>query len=744
VASRRGAAASDFSTRIRAGRPHEGMKHLLGSSWQRLGLQIALLSGIGLAFMVGSHRPLVHAEGGGDCPEEGECTFKKPNVMLIVDYSTSMNNVWDLDNDLTRWESAVQSIEYAFQANSFLSQNTHVALMRFGHDPSPEAGTPIPADSSGIVDGQKLDVPWYDAQDNSWHECNGPAIAAALTAAGDPLGGDLVGIGAWTKGAMDHAKIVIDQAIADHPEDDGERPYLLVVVTDGAWNGQDGTGSPEDQNPAITAANLYDDDGVRTHVIALAGDAEAKLAADQLASAGGTAAAIEADTPALLEQGLAELVQEIIDGVVSPNCAGGVPRIMVLLDASSSMLNVNGGTMAGEPGLTGWDQAREALAGDVSLFDVEVGGGVATVRDAFHFGLAVFGHGVPAPGEQKILIDYGPCVHDNFAWALDPQSSCTMPGCDDPWAGPPITWTFADGQQDPPGFNLPTTSHMPQCSGDTLYCQGSGTYTHLGLQAVRTHQAAYLAAAQLPNAPFPADEQTLFVNILITDGRYDFYSTDAQVQTELEQMFAVGITTHVIGYGDGVDTPAAIAQLQTMADWGSGGLLDYHDANNQFLLEAALAEIVDGVSFDPCCVVSDCATCPEPRPGEPCPIDVDTGNGEEPDPVPSDETDTTESTTDESTTDESTTDESTTDETTTDETAGETTDETTGDSSGEETTTTGTSDDEIGDDSTSDPGSEGPDQAGDCNCANARSEGSPLGSLLLLGLAGLIRRRRPR
>jgi hypothetical protein len=144
------------------------MKRLLESSWQRIGLQVALLSGIGLAFVLGTHEPPVLAEGGVECPPEDECGFKKPNVMLIMDYSTSMNNVWDMQNNLTRWQVVVQSIEQITQDGSFLSQNTHLALMRFGHDPAPAAGTTIPNDTSGILDGQKLDVPWYDPQNLPW------------------------------------------------------------------------------------------------------------------------------------------------------------------------------------------------------------------------------------------------------------------------------------------------------------------------------------------------------------------------------------------------------------------------------------------------------------------------------------------------------------------------------------------------------------------------------------------------
>jgi MYXO-CTERM domain-containing protein len=716
------------------------MKRLLGSSWKHIALQLGLLGGIAAAFVVGTREEPAQADDGADCPDEGECTFKKPNVMIIMDYSTSMNNVWDMQNNLTRWQVVVSSITQVTQDGSFLSQNTHLALMRFGHDPSVNAGTLIPNDTSGIVDGQKLDVPWYDAQNDPWYECNGAAIGTALDAAGDPINGSLVGIGTWTKGAMDYASTLIDQAIADHPEDNGERTYLNVVVTDGAWTGQDGTTplAPANQNPALTAADLFDNQNISTYVVAVAGDPNAEMAADQLAAAGGTGAAIDGDTPALLEQALQALVQQIIDAIVAPECVGGLPRIMVLLDASSSMLNINMGQMAGGAGETGWDKAREALAGDVdSLFDLElVNLPGQAVEDVVHLGLAVFGHNAPAPGEQKILVDYGPCMKDNFAWALDPNTSCELPGCDDPWGGPPITWTFKDGQvEDPPAFDRPTESHMPQCGGANLFCSGSGTYTHLGLQLIKTNQQAYHAAAQMMGAEFPATANTQYVNILITDGQYTGYSTNAQVQTELEQMYNAGITTYVIGFGDGVDTPAAIAQLSSMADWGSGATLDYYDANSQAMLEAALSDIIAGIQFDPCCAFNDCSENPEPTTNEP-------------DPIPSDDT-----TTDGTTTDGTTTDE-TTDGTTDDATTDATTDaDTTGDgdtTDGGTTTATGTDtaegNDEVSDDTTGtgDTGGVGEDDGCNCSVPDSDTEKSRglAGSLLLLGLAGLIRRRR--
>ena len=215
------------------------MKRLLGSSWKRIGLQVGLLAGIGLAFAVGTHQTPAEA-GGNDCPSEDECTFKKPNIMIIMDYSTSMNTIWDMDNNLTRWEVTVAAVQWITQPGSFLSQNTQLALMRFGHEPAAEACTPIANDNSGIVDGQAFDVRWDD-DDDQYLVCNGQALLDALEATPAPMNGAMVGIGTWTKGALDRAAVEIANTKTDHPEDNDDRAYANLLLTDGAWTGMDGT-----------------------------------------------------------------------------------------------------------------------------------------------------------------------------------------------------------------------------------------------------------------------------------------------------------------------------------------------------------------------------------------------------------------------------------------------------------------------------------------------------------------------
>jgi hypothetical protein len=698
------------------------MRRRFDSDWKRAGLQVGLLAGIGIAFAIGSHGDEATA-GGGDCGgQKFSCTFKKPNIMFIMDYSTSMNAPWDMNNQLSRWEVTVAAVQDIVQPGSFLDQNTHLALMRFGHDPSIDPGSVIDGDASGLVDGNAIDVHW-DEDNLNYNACNGQALIDSLDATVAPMMGAELGIGTWTKGAFDAVLSEIDTTKADHPSDqlDPERLYINVVLTHGAWTSQDGTQvfAPAGDNPAIPAESMFDQHGIPTFVIALADAPEAELAADELAAAGGTTAASSGGSLELLVQAMQDLVQDhIVDLVLEPACTGGLPRVMVLLDASSAMLNIDGGSVAGGMGETGWDQARDAISGMDSLFDLDVG--IGSIEDATHLGLAVFGHNKPGVGEQKILVDYGPCTKDNLAWALDPVTSCEMPGCDDPWGGPPIVWTFADGELEDPPALVPTLSHMPQCGGDAAFCTGSGSYTHLGLQLIASNQQTYHANAQMLGAEYPTNNSTLYYNLLITTGRYDGYSTDAQVQSELQQMYDAGITTYVLGFGDGVDSPEAMTQLSNMANWGSGGNETYFDANNQVGLEDTLAAIYGGLIFDPCCPFNDCSDASWP-PDEPDPGDGD-GDGDG-DPGDGDG------------------------ETTTGDGDGDG-DPTTGDGDGGPTTGGDTIGDEGTDTNASATETGGPSIVGDegCNCstpANAagRTRGL-LATILAFSFAGLVRRRR--
>lgn len=72
------------------------------------------------------------------------------------------------------------------------------------------------------------------------------------------------------------------------------------------------------------------------------------------------------------------------------------------------------------------------------------------------------------------------------------------------------------------------------------------------------------------DAQYPVNDMTTYFNILITDGPYLGYSTDAQVMAELQQMYNAGITAHVIGFGDGVNAPQMVTEMNNMANWGYG------------------------------------------------------------------------------------------------------------------------------------------------------------------------------
>ncbi len=642
-----------------------------GPAWTRLGLQAGLLAGLGAAALIApAQRSATAADE--DCPQEDLCTFKKPVFMIIMDYSTSMNSPFgDPMDEVTRWESQKSVVQTLVESDmDFLSKNMLVGLMRFGHDPEPALeGTTIVNDPSGIIDGQAVDVLWYDEGDSyAYQHCDGQEIVDSLAATPAPINGNLIGIGTWTDGALQRSRELMELSYEHHPEDapsQEDRAYLQMLLTDGEWTDPDGDGQSPEHDPAVTAAALFNDgiDGldddlqpvhVPTYVVyfgELGGDAQAL--ADELASAGGTEVALTADEPIALLNAVQSVIQDIKDQVVLPSCIGGLPRVMVIADASSSMLNADGGPAP--KGMSGWDQTRYALAGDPDglnqslfeqeLLDPDMMPAGLVVEDLVYLGLTVFGHNSPAPGEQKLLVQYGACRQDNFYWALSPEVShpgcpdydysslamdvstpmreiITGDSCDAPWAGAPINWSFPSvvgGQPGPlddpdgPGFADDTYAHMPRCDepgdGETV-CSGSGTYTHLGLQLVKQNQAAYHAQATLDGE---VDEATSYINLLITDGQYSGYSTDAQVQAELEAMFNAGIPTFVIGLGAGVNSPQAQEQLGNMASWGGTG--EAYDADNQAELELALKTIIESVSLDPCCHFNDCSDYPEPTDG---------------------------------------------------------------------------------------------------------------------------------
>ena len=280
---------------------------------------------------------------------------------------------------------------------------------------------------------------------------------------------------------------------------------------------------------------------------------------------------------------------------------------MIILDASSSMLNVSDGgdSYAGAAGETSWDIVRDALAGDSSLFDAFFGGGSNVLEDVAQVGLIVFG----SEGQERVLLDYTRCAKDNLGWALDPYSSCVGPGCTDPYAGPPIEWTSVNGSNVTPFFDAPTISYMPKCDEfSTLEaCTGAATETHIGVELADDNRGVYYAEQSQSGATFPVDDGTLFVNILIVDGSST--GPDLPLQTALEDMFDAGVVTYVIGYGQ----PSSFSShLEQMASWGSGGNAAARMATSLGELQARLYDIVADIDFSGTFAPTDCSMTPEP------------------------------------------------------------------------------------------------------------------------------------
>jgi len=294
------------------------------------------------------------------------------------------------------------------------------------------------------------------------------------------------------------------------------------------------------------------------------------------------------------DSGICEgLVCAALPCVHNPDCeVTEMPRLTLLIDASSAMLNVDG--MAGAEGETTWDIVREAVN---RALDALVGDGPITSR--VYVSLAVFGAQVPAPGEQRTLVQFDTCARERISWALDPNTSCTAPGCTDPWGGPPLTWTPVDNTEGEPIFDGPAQSWMPRCEGSADGpCEGSGRFVHLGLNHVRNAQEVYRMSELEP--PATVTPGTLFRNVLIVGDSYDGFSTSPQVQSELVQSYNLGTGTVVVGVGTSFSA-AFVEELDNMASWGSGGVASARTAGTV----AELTDVLRDVLLDlpvPTCV----------------------------------------------------------------------------------------------------------------------------------------------
>lgn len=261
--------------------------------------------------------------GGMGTDQCGGCPFTRPNVLFVLDYSTTMNEDWNGAG--SRYANVRDALIEFLTVEVDLAQRMNFALMHFGHDPEPSSpGTPIAVDSSGLIDGQKLDFPWTVG--GLYVPCQNEDLAVGLTELIPPASGLFSGIGTWMKGALDFALATIQlQRAALGEQIDAAPFYRVVLITDGEWTSADGTMvlSPASDNPAITA-QLLSDVNVKTYVISL-GDAVGTEFANQLAATGGTGSAYDAMAPADLPVRL-KTVFETIDaepGITPESCPGG-------------------------------------------------------------------------------------------------------------------------------------------------------------------------------------------------------------------------------------------------------------------------------------------------------------------------------------------------------------------------------------------------------------------------------------
>lgn len=114
-----------------------------------------------------------HATAGGDCPDEGECSFKKLNFLIVLDYSSSMSEEF-AGSGKTRWEAAEEAVEHVVTMDDgFFDENMHLAVLRYARDQGATMTT-CPVDKTSI------DVDWYDraGADSSYFECNGDALTS--------------------------------------------------------------------------------------------------------------------------------------------------------------------------------------------------------------------------------------------------------------------------------------------------------------------------------------------------------------------------------------------------------------------------------------------------------------------------------------------------------------------------------------------------------------------------------------
>jgi len=573
------------------------------------------------------------------CESESSCSFKKPNILLVLDYSSSMRGLENApaffpagQTMTTRWDAALDATSWILRYGSgFFANNARIGLSRFAHDPDPMTpGTTITTDKSfpRITDGFAIDVP-FDGSNGKYLECKASGVEAAIQVLhGTPpppvlQSGDANAIMlTWTAGALDSAHGLVDRTRLNHQSEPGEgkRDYEVVLMTDGDWTCPDRFGQSCDADPAPVAAQLKAA-GIPVHVIAF-GDATMQRSLNETALQGGTVSAIDATTPKGIVDAFTRVLDRIRDTVIVPSCTQKLARVLITMDASTSMI------VGSAPGETKWDKARFALTGNPTAANpgdmgyvepvltrkIQVGGREASIEDVVHLGIVAFA----GPDEQKLMASFAPCMRDNIAWAMDPATSCVAPGCSNPYGGSPLTWTYKNSDTDrDPKFVRTTYSYMPGCheTPNSTSCTGQTptTFTGQGLEFARKTIADYKKSS----APFAIDDKTRFVNVLITDGQTSEGSSD--VQKALTDLVSDGVDTYVIGFGSGNELDAT--QLNQYAMWGntkSALVVDPAQTGGAAALADSLAGVVTSLGLDSCCVLNQCQT--EPEPADPQPV----------------------------------------------------------------------------------------------------------------------------
>jgi hypothetical protein len=263
--------------------------------------------------------------GSGGMDQCGGCPFTRPNILFVLDYSSTMNYDWD--DQGSYYEHVRAALVDFLTLEVDLAQRMNFALMHYGHDPEPTAaGTSIAVDESGMVDGQKLDFPWTVG--GLYVPCQNDELADGLVDIIPPAGGQTIGIGTWTKGALDFAMGLVQAQRAEHGEPvDGPPFYRVVLITDGQWTSANGTMvlAPPEEDPVLTA-DLLLDASVKTYVISV-GEAVGAEFTNLLAASGGTVAAYPAVAPTDLPAQLTAVFQTIADepGITPEDCSGLLP-----------------------------------------------------------------------------------------------------------------------------------------------------------------------------------------------------------------------------------------------------------------------------------------------------------------------------------------------------------------------------------------------------------------------------------